>query len=79
MCHGALAQLPNGQTLTTDSMLLPAGQVCACLADTITLGFSGGLTHFSMGALRKPQVLEILVLAEDAGVRMGRLVARKTR
>ena len=79
MCHGALAQLPNGQTLTTDWMPVPAGQVCACLAGTISLGFSGGLTHFSMGALRKPQVLEILVLAEDAGVRMGRLVALRTR
>jgi predicted amino acid dehydrogenase len=77
--HGALAQLPNGQTLTTDWMPLPTGQIYACLAETITLGLSGRSGHYSMGALRKQQVLEILDLAENVGIRRGKLVPLKTR
>ena len=77
--HGALARLPNCQVLTTDWVPLPKGQVYACLAETITLGLTARATHFSMGALRKAQVLEILDLAENVGVQMGSLVPLKTR
>jgi len=77
--HGALARLPSGQTLTTDWMPLPRGQVYACLAETITLGLTGRTTHFSMGSLRKQQVLDVLGLAERVGVSMGKLVPLKLR
>jgi len=53
--------------------------VYACLAETITLGLTGRTTHFSMGALRKAQVLEVLDLAENVGVQMGSPVPLKTR
>jgi len=77
--HGALARLPNCQAITSEWLPLPKGQVYACLAETITLGLTGRSTHFSMGSLRKPQVLEILGLAESVGVGLGSLVPLKTR
>lgn len=77
--HGALAHLPNGQSLTTEWMPLPKGQIYACLAETITLGLSRRTGHYSLGALRKEQVLEILDLAGEMGIRLGKLVPLKTR
>ena len=77
--HGALARLPKCQAISSKWVPLPKGQVYACLAETITLGLSGRTTHFSMGSLRKAQVLEILDLAESVGVGMGSLVPLKTR
>jgi len=77
--HGALAMLPNDQAIETDWMPLPEGQVYACLAETITLGLTGHEGHYSLGALRKEQVTDIMSRAAIAGVRMGLPVPLKTR
>lgn len=77
--HGSLAQLPEGQALATGWMPLPSGQTYACLAETITLGLSGREGHYSLGALRKGQVVEILELAGTVGVEMGGLVGLRGR
>ncbi|MEO7966985.1 MAG: hypothetical protein ABIT38_24060, partial [Gemmatimonadaceae bacterium] len=77
--HGALAQLPNSQSLATDWLPRPRGQVYACLAETITLGFSGHVGHFSLGQLRKSQVVEVLQLAGRVGLEMGRPVPLRMR
>lgn len=77
--HGALATLPDGQVLTTDWMPLPPGQVYACLAETITLGLSSQLTHYSVGGLKKSQVIDILKLADAAGIGVGMPVPLRTR
>ncbi len=77
--HGSLARLPEGQALATGWMPLPKGQIYACLAETITLGLSGRQGHYSLGALRKGQVVEILELAGRVGVEMGGLVGLKGR
>lgn len=77
--HGALATLPGGQVLTTDWMPLPRGQVYACLAETITLGLTSHFGHYSVGGLKKPQVLDVLARADIAGVRVGMPVPLRTR
>lgn len=77
--HGSLARLPERQALATGWMPLPTGQIYACLAETITLGLSGREGHYSLGALKKGQVVEILELAERVGVEMGGLVGLRGR
>ena len=67
--HESLAQLPEGQALATGWMPLPAGQIYACLAETITLGLSGREGHYSLGALRKGQVVEILEMGGLVGLK----------
>jgi predicted amino acid dehydrogenase len=77
--HGALGRLPEGQVLSTEWMPLPKGQIYACLAETITLGLSGRFAHYSMGTLRKQQVVDALQLADDVGITLGTRVPLKTR
>jgi acetylornithine/succinyldiaminopimelate/putrescine aminotransferase/predicted amino acid dehydrogenase len=77
--HGALAKLPCDQVLATDWMPLPKGQIYACLAETIALGLSGHSGHFSIGTLRKQQVLDALRLAAETGITLGTRVPLKTR
>lgn len=77
--QGGLAKLPLEQDLETDWMPLPRGQIYACLAETIVLGLSGHTSHYSLGPISKPQVLDILNRAESVGVTLGALLPLQNR
>jgi acetylornithine/succinyldiaminopimelate/putrescine aminotransferase/predicted amino acid dehydrogenase len=77
--HGALATLPGDQVLNAGWMPLPTGQIYACLAETITLGLTSHFDHYSVGVVRKAQVIDVMARAARAGVGLGMPVPLRTR
>ena len=77
--QGGLAKLPLKQTLKTDWMPLPEGQIYACLAETLVLGLSGHEGSYSLGNINKEKVYDILNRAEQVGVTLGNLLPLQAR
>jgi predicted amino acid dehydrogenase len=66
--QGGIVATPNGESLhPTARAFLGAGQLFACMAETVILGLAGINRHYSYGAISKQQVREILVLAQAHG------------
>ena len=77
--HGGLARLPLNQTLNTDWMPLPNGQIYACLAETLVLALSGHQGSYSLGKIDKNKVYDILNRAHQVGIELGQLMPLQTR
>lgn len=66
--QGGIVATPNGESLhPTARAFLGAGQLFACMAETVILGLAGINRHYSYGAISKQQVREILALAKAHG------------
>jgi predicted amino acid dehydrogenase len=66
--QGGIVATPNGESLhPTARAFLGAGQLFACMAETVILGLAGINQHYSYGAISKQQVREILALAKAHG------------
>lgn len=69
--QGGYVQLPMNQKLVHPVCPAPHGQIFACMAETITLALMRHQGHFSIGALSKNKVFEILKLADKVGMTLG--------
>ena len=78
-CHGGMATLPLNQTLETEWMPLPRGQIYACLAETIVLALSGHQGSYSVGNITKENVYDILDRAKTVGIELGTLLPLQSR
>lgn len=65
--QGGAIRLPLNQCLDLPGMHLPAGQIFACMAETILLGLSGAGSAYTCGALSIEQVRAVQVLARQHG------------
>ena len=66
--QGGIVATPNGESLhPTARAFLGAGQLFACMAETVVLGLAGINRHYSYGAISKQQVREILALSKAHG------------
>jgi predicted amino acid dehydrogenase len=70
---GGFAKLPLGQTMVNRLLPAPAGEVFACMAETVMLGLLGRHGSYSLGALDKDGVKDSLALAALAGISLGSL------
>lgn len=64
---GGLVQLPQGQSLELQGMPLEAGQLYACLAETVLLGLTGISENFSYGALEASKIKRIREISKSHG------------
>lgn len=69
--QGGYVQLPMNQKLIHPVCPAPHGQIFACMAETITLALMRHQDHFSIGALSKNKVFEILKMADTVGMSLG--------
>ncbi|MES2263789.1 MAG: aminotransferase class III-fold pyridoxal phosphate-dependent enzyme [Pseudomonadota bacterium] len=66
--QGGIVATPNGESLHPGARaFLGAGQLFACMAETVIMGLSGMSTHYSYGAVSKRQVREIAALGRAHG------------
>ncbi|NNG41920.1 aminotransferase class III-fold pyridoxal phosphate-dependent enzyme [Pseudoalteromonas sp. NEC-BIFX-2020_002] len=66
--RGGIVGTPNGESLDARARAyLDPGQIYACMAESVILGLEGVQQHYSYGDLSKPQVDEILVMAQRQG------------
>lgn len=69
--QGGYVQLPLNQKLVHPVCPAPNGQIFACMAETVTLALMRHQDHFSIGALSKAKVIEILKQADTVGMTLG--------
>lgn len=66
--QGGIVATPNGESLHPGARaFLKAGQLFACMAETVIIGLAGFNRHYSYGAISKQQVREIATLARAHG------------
>ncbi|HVK94755.1 MAG TPA: aminotransferase class III-fold pyridoxal phosphate-dependent enzyme [Noviherbaspirillum sp.] len=66
--QGGIVATPNGESLHPGARaFLGAGQLFACMAETVILGLAGFNRHYSYGPISKQQVREIAALARAHG------------
>ncbi|QMV13115.1 aminotransferase class III-fold pyridoxal phosphate-dependent enzyme [Vibrio spartinae] len=66
--RGGVVSTPNGASLDARARAyLNAGEVYACMAESLTLGLEGEYGHYSYGDLSKSQVTRILDMAKKHG------------
>ncbi|MBW2513623.1 MAG: aminotransferase class III, partial [Deltaproteobacteria bacterium] len=70
---GGIVKLPNQEAIQVPAYPLPAGQVFACMAETMLLGLSGIRENFSYGDLKITNVELIDCLAKHHGFELGPL------
>jgi predicted amino acid dehydrogenase len=75
--NGGIAQLPGPAILNLSELRLPPGQVFACMAETVLLGWAGAETSFSVGQISPADVKQIEELGRAHGVELGYLLRRK--
>lgn len=76
--QGGLVQLPMGQKFGFAGMKELDGEIYACLAETITAGLLGLNRSLSLGSLSKSGVLEVLRMADEVGMELGKLKTIRT-
>jgi acetylornithine/succinyldiaminopimelate/putrescine aminotransferase/predicted amino acid dehydrogenase len=70
--QGGIVATPNGESLhPTARAFLGAGQLFACMAETVVLGLAGIRRHYSYGPVTTNQVREIGALAKLHGFSLG--------
>lgn len=70
---GGIVKLPHRETIKIPAYPLPAGQVFACMAETMLLGLSGIRENFSFGGLEIKDIELIDVLGKYHGFELGPL------
>ncbi len=65
--NGGRVTLPLQQALDVEAMPLQNGELYACIAETLLLGFEGVKDSFSYGALEKAKVKKIRRLSREHG------------
>nr|ABW82987.1 pyridoxalphosphate dependent aminotransferase class III [uncultured bacterium pEAF66] len=66
--QGGIVATPNGESLHPGARaFLGAGQLFACMAETVIMGLAGINRHYSYGAISKQQVREIAALGRAHG------------
>jgi acetylornithine/succinyldiaminopimelate/putrescine aminotransferase/predicted amino acid dehydrogenase len=66
--QGGIVATPNGESLHPGARaFLGAGQLFACMAETVIMGLAGMHSHYSYGAISKQQVREIAALGRAHG------------
>lgn len=70
---GGIVKLPNKEAIKMPAYPLPAGQVFACMAETMLLGLSGIRENFSFGNLKIKNIELVDFLGEHHGFELGAL------
>lgn len=66
--QGGIVATPNGESLHPGARaFLKAGELFACMAETVVLGLANMNSHYSWGAISRQQVIEIAALAKMHG------------
>lgn len=77
--NGGRVLLPLEQSLNVVGMPLQEGELYACMAETILLGFEGIKESFSYGALEKEKVKKIRRLSHQHGFKVRKQVLNNKR
>jgi acetylornithine/succinyldiaminopimelate/putrescine aminotransferase/predicted amino acid dehydrogenase len=70
---GGIVKLPNQEAIKIPAYPLPAGQIFACMAETMLLGLSGIRENFSFGDLKIKNIELIDLLGKYHGFELGPL------
>lgn len=70
--QGGIVATPNGESLAPQARAyLGAGEIYACMAESVVMGLSRQTQHYSYGDISKQQVREIAQLAQIHGLRLS--------
>jgi predicted amino acid dehydrogenase len=69
--EGGLVRLPMDAELSVRGLELPRGHVYACCGEGLLMGLSGIRENYSLGALTRQQVVDVMKLADLHGFTLG--------